>query len=76
MSPNARVGCAVPDLLLGAFERERRHHWRPRWPMELDTVMAHVFRCVCCERIRAEDERREPGSEVCLRCAQAAGFGF
>jgi hypothetical protein len=42
--------------------------------MELDTVMAHVFRCVCCERIRPNEERQEPRSEVCLRCVQAAGL--
>jgi hypothetical protein len=74
MPANQSDDQAMADLLHDAFERERRHQWRPRWPMELDTVMTHVFRCVCCEGIRPNEERQEPRSEVCLRCVQAAGL--
>jgi len=32
------------------------------------------FRCVCCGRLRATNERREPASEVCIRCVEDAGY--
>lgn len=64
------------DVLVLAFERERRHWQLVPWPMEMDAVMAHVFCCVCCGRMRSEEERREPRSLVCMRCERAAGFGL
>ena len=41
---------------------------------ERDTVWDHVFRCVCCGKLRGDEERQGPRSEVCLRCVQDAGF--
>ena len=60
------------DLLARAIQRERDAR-RVRRP-ERDSVWAHVFRCVCCGRVRGEQERREPHSEVCIRCVRDAGF--
>jgi hypothetical protein len=37
-------------------------------------VWEHVFRCVCCGRLRGDQERREPRSLVCIRCVREAGF--
>jgi hypothetical protein len=62
------------DRLERAFERERGHRRRPVWPLECETVIAHVFKCVCCGRTRREEDRREPDSEVCVHCVRAAGF--
>ena len=57
-----------------AFSREREHR-RVLWPpTEFHSARARVFRCVCCGRPRREEERREPESEVCVRCVRAAGF--
>ena len=43
------------------------------WPMEWETAAEHVFRCVCCERMRREEDRREPESEVCVQCVREGG---
>jgi hypothetical protein len=67
----ARVGS---DCISRAFARERENRRFLRWPMECETVLAHVFRCVCCGRLRSEEERREPQSEVCVSCVRDAGF--
>ena len=53
-----------------AREREDRRVGMP----ERDTALHHVFQCVCCGRVRGDEERREPDSEVCLRCVEDAGF--
>ncbi len=60
------------DRIARAFEREREHR-RVLVP-ECDSAFAHVFWCVCCGRLRGEEERREPRSEVCVRCVREAGF--
>jgi len=60
------------DLIAKAFERERENQ-RLRAP-ERDSVWNHVFRCVCCGKVLDERERREPRSEVCVRCVREAGF--
>lgn len=62
------------DRLALAFAREREARRWLRWPLEYDSVYAHVFKCVCCGETRPEEQRREPGSEVCLGCVGAAGF--
>jgi hypothetical protein len=67
-----KVGCLDP--IGRAFERERENRRVVTLPLEFDTVLAHVFRCVCCGKTRPEEQRREPGSEVCIRCVRAAGF--
>jgi hypothetical protein len=55
-----------------AREREAR---RVTWPaLEQERAEAHVFRCVCCGRVRGEEERREPRSSLCMRCVREAGF--
>jgi hypothetical protein len=63
----------VTDRLQTAFERERQHRRRPLWPPEFESTLVHVFKCVCCERERREEDRREPDSEVCIYCVLAAG---
>ena len=60
------------DRLAAAYEREREHA-RVDVP-ERDAVWARAFRCVCCGKLRGEQERREPRSEVCARCVHEAGF--
>jgi hypothetical protein len=68
------VGRGYLDRIARAVEREREHQRVPRLPMECDGVLAHVFQCVCCGRVRGDQERREPNSEVCIRCVVDAGF--
>ena len=68
-----RRAVSWPDLIMRAFAREREARRVVR-PMEYETVLAHVFRCACCGKIRPEEERREPRSEVCLSCVREAGF--
>ena len=60
------------DRIARAVEREREHA-RVGVP-ERDAVWAHAFRCVCCGKLRGEQERREPRSEVCMRCVHEAGY--
>ena len=62
------------DQLARAVAREREHARVPPWPPEEDCVVDHVFRCVCCGRLRGDQERREPASLVCIRCVREAGF--
>ena len=62
------------DPLAAAYERERDHARVPPWPLEEDCVTDHVFRCVCCGRLRGEQERREAQSLVCVRCVREAGY--
>ena len=62
------------DRIAQALGREQEHRRVPFLVPECDTVWAHVFRCVCCGRLRGEQERREPESEVCIRCVRDAGF--
>src|SRR5512133_1431696 len=50
------------DRIAQAVAREREHR-RLVMP-ERGTVLDHVFQCVCCGRIRGDEERREPASEV------------
>lgn len=61
------------DRIAAAFAREREAR-RCVAPLEYESALAHVFECACCGRIRREEERREPDSEVCVRCVRAAGF--
>jgi hypothetical protein len=35
---------------------------------------AQVFRCLLCERVRPDEQRREPESEICIKCVEEAGF--
>ena len=65
---------AFRDPLAAAYERERDHGRVPPWPLEEDCVIDHVFRCVCCGRLRGEQERREAQSLVCIRCVREAGY--
>jgi hypothetical protein len=60
------------DALTAAVERERERV--PGWPPEVESVFDHVFMCVCCGRTLGDEKRREPDSEVCLRCVEEAGF--
>ena len=62
----------LKDPIARAFKREREH--ARVGPPESETVWAHAFRCVCCGRIRGGRERREPRSQVCMRCVAEAGF--
>jgi hypothetical protein len=74
MSQSRKRDPEMFDLLERAFERERGHRRRPAWPLECYTAAAHVFKCVCCGKTRPDEQRREPASEVCMRCVRAAGF--
>lgn len=60
------------DPLTRAVAREREHA-RVGVP-EREAVWARAFRCVCCGRLRGDQERREPRSEVCMRCVHEAGY--
>lgn len=62
------------DPLAAAYARERDHARVPPWPLEEDCVVDHLFRCVCCGKVRGDHERREPNSEVCVRCVREAGY--
>ena len=64
----------VMDRLQVAFERERDHRRQPRWPLEMEAAWLHSFRCVCCNRLRPEEHRREQASEVCVFCVREAGM--
>jgi hypothetical protein len=61
------------DLVGRAIAREREAR-RVIEPSARQAAMARVFNCVCCGRERRDEARREPRSEVCVRCAQLAGF--
>ena len=60
------------DRIARAVRREREH--RQVGTLESDSVIGHVFQCVCCGRVCGDEERREPSSEVCMRCVGDAGF--
>jgi hypothetical protein len=60
------------DRIARAVAREREH-LRVRIP-ERETVLDQTFQCVCCGCWRGNQERREPCSQVCLRCVEDAGF--
>ncbi len=60
------------DRIARAVAREREY-LRVGMP-ERETVLDHVFQCVCCGQVRGDEERREAGSEVCVRCVEDAGF--
>jgi|SRR3954463_12580759 hypothetical protein len=65
---------AYQDRIARAVGREREHR-RVAFPTpECETVWAHVFTCVCCGRLRGEQERRDASSEVCVRCVREAGY--
>ena len=66
------VGDGYLDRIAQAVRREREHQ-QVRL-LECDSVAEHVFRCVCCGKVRGDQERREPNSEVCVRCVKDAGF--
>ena len=72
MPPVPLDGEPYQDRIARATEREREHR-RVRLP-EGDGVWAHVFRCVCCGRLRGDQERREARSLVCIRCVREAGY--
>jgi hypothetical protein len=62
------------DPLARAVARERESVRVPPWPLEEDCVIDHVFRCVCCGRLRGDQERRESASLICIRCVREAGI--
>lgn len=69
-----RANIQVVDRIGRAFARERRAKFWPVWPSGVVVVHAAIFKCVCCDKQRRSDERREPESEVCIRCERAAGY--
>ena len=62
------------DRIARAVGRERAHRRVVLPSPEYETIWDHVFTCVCCGRVRGDEVRREPASEVCMRCVRAAGF--
>ena len=69
-----KIGIKKPDPIERAFRREREAGCWPVWQPEAAGAVPGAFRCVCCGRNRAAEERREPRSEVCVRCVRAAGI--
>jgi hypothetical protein len=74
----ALMWCAAGDNYLDrmalAIWREREHR-RAAVPVpECESVWVHTFECVCCGKVRGEQDRREPDSEVCVFCEREAGF--
>jgi len=63
----------MKDFIGRAASREREARRICRAP-ERESVFARVFRCVVCDRQRPDEQRREPGSEVCVKCVEEAGF--
>jgi hypothetical protein len=61
------------DPITRALRRNREATSYVKFP-EGDWWARHVFRCVCCGRVRSEEERREPRSSLCIRCVREAGF--
>ncbi len=61
------------DPITRAFARERAAGVYANWQAR-ERAAGVEFKCVCCERTRPGRERREPGSQVCVRCVQEAGF--
>jgi hypothetical protein len=64
------------DVIAAAWEREREHRRRPVVPLEQESVLRHLFRCVCCGRLRQDERRREPRSQVCVFCVEEAGVNY
>src|SRR4051812_41273658 len=64
----------LTDTIGKAFAREREARFWPVWPTGAVVMHAAIFKCVCCDKHRRSDERREPDSEVCIRCERAAGY--
>jgi hypothetical protein len=64
----------VLDLIAAAFHRELEARFWPVWQPDFIRLPPGAFKCVCCGRNRKAEERREPESEVCMRCVRAAGF--
>jgi hypothetical protein len=62
------------DWIDRAYRRERAELRWPVWQSEVFWRPPSQFKCVCCGRSRRDEERREPRSEVCLRCVEAAGY--
>ncbi len=59
----------------GFYAREREAR-RVMLPPEYDYCMLvdATFKCVCCGKVRPYEQRREPWSEVCMKCVRDAGF--
>jgi hypothetical protein len=62
------------DAIARAFKREREARRWLVWQPEFIVMRPAEFKCVCCGRNRKAEERREPESEVCVRCVRVAGF--
>jgi hypothetical protein len=64
------------DAIARAFKREREREARfwPVWQPDFVVMRPAEFKCVCSARNRKAEERREPESEMCVRCVRAAGF--
>jgi hypothetical protein len=74
MTPNHLTKDEVPDPLKRATERERSHRRVVGFSLNRYATRAEVFRCVCCEKLRRVEDRREADSEVCIHCVNEAGF--
>lgn len=51
----------------------------PKLPIKLeaqeqDSTYLHVFRCDLCQKVRPDEDRREPLSNICRHCVEAVGF--
>ena len=74
MKASQNIAVAYADVITRAFQREREARRWPVWAPDILLLPPGAFKCVCCGRNRAAEERREPKSEVCVRCVRMAGF--
>ncbi len=63
----------MSDLIHIAVRREREAR-RFVLPLEQPSLHAGIFRCELCNRTRRDEQRREPDSEICIKCVEEAGF--
>ncbi len=68
------AGDGYLDRMALAIRREREHRRAPVPVPECDSAWVHTFECVCCGKVRGEQRRREPGSDVCVFCEREAGI--
>ena len=54
--------------------RNRNIELSRRRVMESFSSFAHVFKCELCQQTRPDEMRREPDSEICIKCVEDAGF--
>jgi hypothetical protein len=62
------------NLRLMAAIFHERDQLGDAFPASFHCSRERVFRCELCNRLRPEEQRREPESEICIKCVEEAGF--